>query len=148
MFDYIKIEGFRSFKSVELQMPRLAVLIGPNGGGKSNFVDLLMLMAEAAQGQLQRGIDRRGGANSITFGFSPFRYVSAELRFHVEFLPTRPPRRGESYPPLKLLRFKLGLDVSSVRASAMRSWPKSPHRRAQRPRLWWRGIPSAVFSAL
>jgi predicted ATPase len=30
MFDYIKIEGFRSFKKVELEMPRLAVLIGPH----------------------------------------------------------------------------------------------------------------------
>jgi predicted ATPase len=52
MFDYIKIEGFRSFKKVELEMPRLAVLIGPNGGGKSNFIDLLMLMAEAGCGEL------------------------------------------------------------------------------------------------
>ena len=39
MFDYINIEGFRSFRKVEFEMPRLAVLIGPNGGGKSNFFD-------------------------------------------------------------------------------------------------------------
>ena len=52
MFDYIKIEGFRSFKKVELEMPSLAVLIGPNGGGKSNLLDLLKLMAEAGRGEL------------------------------------------------------------------------------------------------
>ncbi|MGA3327666.1 MAG: AAA family ATPase [Terriglobia bacterium] len=81
MFDYIKIEGFRSFKSVELEMPRLAVLIGPNGGGKSNFLDLLMLMAEAGDRKLANGIFNRGGFRSIAFGFHPPREVRIELRF-------------------------------------------------------------------
>ena len=71
MFDYIKIEGFRSFKDVELEMPRLAVLIGPNGGGKSNFLDLLMLMTEAGEGKLANGVFKRGGFRSIAFGFDP-----------------------------------------------------------------------------
>jgi predicted ATPase len=81
MFDYIKIEGFRSFKKVELEMPRLAVLIGPNGGGKSNFTDLLMLMAEAGNGQLAKGVSRRGGFPSIAFGFDPSQEVRTELLF-------------------------------------------------------------------
>jgi predicted ATPase len=81
MFDYIKIEGFRSFKKVELEMPRLAVLIGPNGGGKSNFLDLLALMVEAGGGQLGNGIFKRGGFLNIAFGFDPTREVRIELRF-------------------------------------------------------------------
>jgi predicted ATPase len=81
MFDYIKIEGFRSFKKVELEMPRLAALIGPNGGGKSNFLDLLALMAEAGNGQLANGIIKRGGFPSIAFGFEPSHEVRIELRF-------------------------------------------------------------------
>jgi predicted ATPase len=98
MFDYIKIEGFRSFKKVELEMPRLAVLIGPNGGGKSNFVDLLMLMAEAAQGQLEKGIGTRGGADCVTFGFSSLRNIFVEFRFLGESLPN--------------VRFKLGFEAA------------------------------------
>jgi predicted ATPase len=86
MFDYIKIEGFRSFKKVELEMPRLAVLIGPNGGGKSNFLDLLMMMTEAGDGKLTDGVLRRGGFPSIAFGFDPAREVRIELRFK-EALP-------------------------------------------------------------
>jgi predicted ATPase len=88
MFDYIKIEGFRSFKKVELEMPRLAVLIGPNGGGKSNFLDLLALMVEAGGGQLGNGIFKRGGFLNIAFGFDPTREVRIELRFR-EALPWR-----------------------------------------------------------
>ncbi|MBZ5562822.1 MAG: AAA family ATPase [Acidobacteriia bacterium] len=87
MFDYIKIEGFRSFKSVELEMPRLAVLIGPNGGGKSNLIDLLMLMTEAARGELAVGINRRGGFRDISFGLD----ASSEVRieFHFRDLPSQ-----------------------------------------------------------
>ncbi|HXX24881.1 MAG TPA: AAA family ATPase [Terriglobia bacterium] len=81
MFDYIKIEGFRSFKKVELEMPRLAVLIGPNGGGKSNFVDLLMLMAEAGRGRFSNGVSKRNGFLNIAFGFDPSQEVRVELRF-------------------------------------------------------------------
>jgi len=81
MFDYIKIEGFKSFKSVELEMPRLAVLIGPNGGGKSNFVDLLMLIAEAGAGQLSNGVLRRGGFRDVVFGFDASKQMRFELRF-------------------------------------------------------------------
>jgi predicted ATPase len=81
MFDYIKIEGFRSFKKVELEMPRLAVLIGPNGGGKSNFVDLLMLMAEAGRGELAAGVNKRGGFRNIAFGFDSSQEVRAEFHF-------------------------------------------------------------------
>lgn len=81
MFDYIKIEGFRSFKKVELEMPRLAVLIGPNGGGKSNFIDLLMLMAEAGNGKLAVGINNRSGFRNIAFGFNSSQEVRVEFRF-------------------------------------------------------------------
>jgi len=81
MFDYIRIEGFRSFKKVELNMPRLAVLIGPNGGGKSNLLDLLMLMAEAGRGELAVGVNKRGGFRNIAFGFDSSHEVRVEFRF-------------------------------------------------------------------
>ncbi|MGD0220781.1 MAG: AAA family ATPase [Terriglobia bacterium] len=81
MFDYIKIEGFRSFKHVALEMPRLAVLIGPNGGGKSNLLDSLMLLSEAGRGELNLGINGRGGFRDVAFGFDPSHEVRIEFRF-------------------------------------------------------------------
>ena len=113
MFDYIKIEGFRSFKKVELDMPRLAVLIGPNGGGKSNFLDLLKLMAEAGHGELNLGVNKRGGFRNIAFGFDSSSDVGISFRFND--LPVKLPQSsilqtGEaSEAKLYDIRFNLGL---------------------------------------
>jgi predicted ATPase len=113
MFDYIKIEGFRSFKKVELEMPRLAVLIGPNGGGKSNFLDLLALMAEAGNGQLANGIIKRGGFANIAFGFDASQEVSVEFHFRelrrqvCETLPP-PPSDVSDMQPFDIL-YRVGL---------------------------------------
>jgi predicted ATPase len=41
----ISINGFKSLVDVELQLPRLAVLFGPNAAGKSNVLDALQLLA-------------------------------------------------------------------------------------------------------
>lgn len=82
MFDYVKLERFRSFRHVEFKLSPLAVLIGPNGSGKSNFLDLLLLMAEAANGGLGNGVASRGGFDNlackaepgdifVVFGFQP-----------------------------------------------------------------------------
>lgn len=71
MFDYIKIEGFRSLKLVELNLCPLTVLIGPNGSGKSNFLDLLSLIGEGATGGLGEGIAKRGGFDNIAFKGQP-----------------------------------------------------------------------------
>jgi len=98
LFDHIKIEGFRSFKKVELDLAPLSVLIGPNNGGKSNFLDLMSLMAEAGQGQLEEGIDSRGGFRGIASGFRWLGEVVIEFRFQAERL-----RRFSPYleiPPL------------------------------------------------
>ena len=80
MFEHIKIEGFRSLKLIELDPSPLMVLIGPNGSGKSNFLDLLCLLAEAAQGHLGEGIAKRGGFYDITFKGAPGD-IFVELRF-------------------------------------------------------------------
>ena len=113
MFDYIKIEGFRSFKRVELEMPRLAVLIGPNGGGKSNLIDLLMLMAEAGRGELAVGVNKRGGFRNIAFGFDSSQELRVEFRFRqlVEWVSqtlNRPPSDAPEKKPFDI-RFGVGL---------------------------------------
>jgi predicted ATPase len=99
MFDYIKIEGFRSFRYVELQLSPLSVFIGPNGSGKSNFMDLLALMAEAANGQLAEAIARRGGFEEVAFKGEPG-------DIFVEF---RSPPTGVFYEERSAVTFKLKL---------------------------------------
>jgi predicted ATPase len=118
MFDYIKIEGFRSFKSVEVEMPRLAVLIGPNGGGKSNLLDLLTLLTEAGDGKLANAVFKRGGFPSIAFGFDPSLEVRIEVRFK-GILPPPPnadlPSRPGEARPLSMMEVESRDDELDVR---------------------------------
>src|SRR4029077_6612863 len=72
----LHIEGFRSLKSVTWKPGHLNVMIGPNGGGKSNLLRALELLRIAANGGLRDAILRMGGmaplvwdgqANTIRF---------------------------------------------------------------------------------
>jgi predicted ATPase len=124
MFDYIKIEGFRSFRRIELELSPLAVLIGPNGSGKSNFLDLISLIAEAGQGQLGEGIASRGGFDNVAFKGEPGD-IFVEFRFRPE---------GVFVEERANVRFKLGLKKIGVNA---RVWveqvSKDPDPRHQFP---------------
>jgi predicted ATPase len=61
ILEELQIEGFRSLKSVTWKPGRLNVLIGPNGGGKSNLLRALDLLRIAATGGLRDAILRMGG---------------------------------------------------------------------------------------
>ena len=64
--DSISVRGFRSIGSVEnLQLRPINVLIGSNGSGKSNFVEVFSFLQETRSGHLQSYVIRAGGADSI-----------------------------------------------------------------------------------
>lgn len=48
MLKRIKISGYKSLRSVEVELQPLSVLFGPNGAGKSNFLDALQLLSKLA----------------------------------------------------------------------------------------------------
>lgn len=48
MLKRIKITGYKSLKTVEVNLKPLTVLFGPNGVGKSNFLDALQLLSKIA----------------------------------------------------------------------------------------------------
>jgi predicted ATPase len=122
MFDHIKIEGFRSLALIEFEPTPLTVLIGPNGSGKSNFLDMLSLLAEAAQGRLGEGIARRGGFDDIAFRGAPGD-VFVELRF-----PDRGPFQEERGPvTFKLLLRKVGSNPKIWFEQVFKAQPGSQH---------------------
>ena len=82
----LQIEGFRSLKSVTWKPGRLNVLIGPNGGGKSNLLRALEVLRASANGELRDTTIKMGGmaplvwdgqARKIRFklGLRPFSYI-------------------------------------------------------------------------
>ncbi len=46
MLKRIRIKGYKSLNDVEVELPRLAVLMGPNAAGKSNLLDALLLLSK------------------------------------------------------------------------------------------------------
>lgn len=48
MLKRIHIKGYKSLEDVEVELPPLAVLFGPNASGKSNFLDALQLLSRFA----------------------------------------------------------------------------------------------------
>src|SRR5208283_2399010 len=63
----LQIEGFRSLKSVTWKPGRLNVLIGPNGGGKSNLLRALDLPRIAATGGLAEAVIGMGGMAALVW---------------------------------------------------------------------------------
>ena len=46
MLTRVHIDGYKSFRDVEVRLAPLAVMFGPNAAGKSNFLDALQLLAK------------------------------------------------------------------------------------------------------
>src|SRR5215213_2784721 len=82
--DYVKIEGFKSIRSVEMDLRLLNVLIGANGAGKSNFISLFKLLHELVEERLQSYVGRSGGADALLYlGRKHTSVINIELKFGI-----------------------------------------------------------------
>jgi predicted ATPase len=86
MLDAIMIRGFRSIASIEeLELRPLNVLIGANGSGKSNFLEVFKFLREIREGRLQDYVAKQGGANNILhFGEELTSQLELGLTFAVD----------------------------------------------------------------
>lgn len=78
----IEIKGYRSIRSVRLELCPLNILIGPNGAGKSNFVSFFKMLNEMMGGRLQQYIGTSGRGQSLLY-FGP--KVTPQLEGELEF---------------------------------------------------------------
>ena len=78
------LKGFKSIKTVDLEMRPLNVLIGANGAGKSNLVSFFKMLNEMMAGRLQQYIGTSGRAQSLLhFGPKMTSQIEAQLEFEV-----------------------------------------------------------------
>ena len=61
----IRVAGYRSVRELRVELSPVNVLTGPNGCGKSNLYNSLLLIARAAQGQFARAMAEEGGTPSV-----------------------------------------------------------------------------------
>ena len=81
--DKITIKGFKSIESLEdFELGKLNVMIGGNGAGKSNFVDIFRMLRAMVDENFANFINTRGGANDFLFnGPKQTKTIEAEFRF-------------------------------------------------------------------
>ena len=81
--EWITIEGFKSVKRIEqLPLKQINVLIGANGSGKSNFLEVFSFVNAIKSGNLRRYILKAGGADRILHFGSKETQI---LKIHISF---------------------------------------------------------------
>ena len=65
MIRRLHVEGYRSVRDLRVDLHPINVLTGPNGCGKSNLYNSLVLIGRAAEGRLARAIAEEGGTPSV-----------------------------------------------------------------------------------
>lgn len=63
----IKIRGYKSIQSLDLQLNPLNVLIGANGSGKTNFISIFKFLNQITERNLKLYVKRSGGADSFLY---------------------------------------------------------------------------------
>lgn len=63
----IVVKGFKSIKSLNLQLGQLNIFIGANGSGKTNFIQLFRLLNQIVNGNLQLYVGKRGGSEKLLY---------------------------------------------------------------------------------
>lgn len=61
----IEIDGFTSIRSAEVELGRLNVLVGANGSGKSNFVQVFELLGRLVEENIGLYVGVHGGASAL-----------------------------------------------------------------------------------
>lgn len=79
----LSVEGFKSIRELkDFKLNNLNVLIGANGAGKSNFINLFRLLNEIYEQRLQLYVQKQGGPDAILhFG----RKITESIKIHFEF---------------------------------------------------------------
>lgn len=81
MLQNIKIEGFKSIKTLDLKLSPINILIGSNGVGKSNFISFFKLANNIYEQRLQQYSLRSGVDNLLHYGRKNTNEIMGYLNF-------------------------------------------------------------------
>lgn len=66
----VRVKNYKSLGEVNVRLGQLTILVGLNGAGKSNFIDVLQFVAQGIE-NLNRAIEARGGISLLRRWSSP-----------------------------------------------------------------------------
>ncbi|MHB1012001.1 MAG: AAA family ATPase [Desulfobacteria bacterium] len=80
-FSSLRLQNWKNFARIEVDLQNRAFLVGPNAAGKSNLLDVFRFLRDLASpgGGFQEAIRRRGGVSAIRC-LAARRYPDIELR--------------------------------------------------------------------
>jgi len=86
MIKRVKIEGYKSFNSLELQLSPLSVIFGPNASGKSNLLDALYFLSRAVcKKNLKEAFEGHRGLPLESFYYGDEGYDSLLKKNNIQF---------------------------------------------------------------
>jgi predicted ATPase len=83
----VRATNYLSLREVDVELGPLNVLVGPNAGGKSNFLDVIAFLGDAAREDLRPAVEKRGGYDAIRFRGAPAK--DGEIEIHIEATATK-----------------------------------------------------------
>jgi predicted ATPase len=139
----LRLTSFKSYRDVALPLAPLTVLIGRNGGGKSNALDALEVLSRLARGgEIRDALDGarrdagpvRGGIEGCpTIGSDAFELGvsiaqdAGEVRLDVEI---------QVRPQVQIVRETLTADVDGRRRVLLETTSPDPHRADIEAKVW------------
>ncbi len=88
---HVRVKGFKSIESLNLNIGVINILIGANGAGKTNFISLFAFLRNLSIGKLQTYVEKQGFAAAFFhFGVKHTAKIAIDLAiadntYHVEF---------------------------------------------------------------
>lgn len=84
--DYIRINGYKSFKNLSVQLHPINLLIGANGAGKSNFLSLFEMLGNVYEKRLAAYVAQVGGVDKLLYqGRKVTEKIDLEVKQHQKF---------------------------------------------------------------
>lgn len=117
----IKIKNYRLFRDTQLEnIPRLCVLVGANGTGKSTLFDVFSFLKDALEMNVGKAVSKRGGYKELAsrgFASEPIEFT-LQFRLHITgyerlvtyVLKIEPDKTGRAIVAREILRYKRGIN--------------------------------------
>lgn len=84
--DYIRINGYKSFKNLSVRLRPINLLIGANGAGKSNFLSLFEMLGNVYEKRLAAYVAQVGGVDKLLYqGRKVTEHIDLELKQNQKF---------------------------------------------------------------